>query len=960
MTLFVVAQQPEYIAYGSKDGMLSNDCYRVLEDSKGFIWVYSEKGVMKYDGYEFKPFTIDNGLPSNDIWYMQRDFFGRLWVNSFAPGAYYFENDEVKRIEKADSTYGLVYLTSKQDSVFFCGYADERNYYYCWSTDSFGTYGNQEGRILMSDSTFKNQVIQYKGVDDGARAFYLGGQEVYRIPSEKVIRNSRKYVYNTQRFKVGKDSIVYGIITDSSFNILDNLGVDSERFDFVEGIGYVVSSIDTFMVFSDVIAGTRDFELEDRLSDLHSEYWDLNVYQDREKNNWVILPRIGLFFFPNNSSMVEDLPFNKVVPTKNMVDIGGSLIITDCDYETYSFSKKGQTSESVYSFPGSYHEEISAGKKVYFRKTYSESYLFTEIDVSNNEISTKEILTSKDKLIFVSSSGLSIDSAVSLQKFKDLLSDKSADFAASIKFLSVPKSLTSVKEPHAKIINDTEKYFVSGRWNAELRNIEDNELLASFDFTDITDATFTKDGLIICTNGRGLLYYDFEGNLLDKKYDGICINGLSYYNDTAYFATNQGLYVETVKSDKLTTIKSIGYDHGLSSNDIQGVIYDDSVLYVLSNYGVDRITLSELWNRVDQVPLFYLNSIAVNDKMIDIDQGPAFLESSENNIRFDFIGLYYRNPGTLLYEYQLKGHESVTMRTSDLSVEYSQLPPGDYEFVIKAVNGLGAASEPISYKFSIEPHLFDKTWFRVLVISVIVLLSLAILYVIQSRRQLRKQQRIERKKRLADLELKALRSQMNPHFVFNSLSSIQSVMFLRGEEEANEYITDFSDLIRKTLDNSKAELITLNDEFNYLKLYIELEKRRLNNKLDFEIIISDELNPDAIQLNAMMIQPLVENAIIHGLAPLKTKRRLRIEASLEEGFLKIVVEDNGVGRKETLGRASSGVKHQSWASTILSERIETLNSMEKKNITSEIIDLENNGEPSGTRVIIKIPLENEN
>ena len=205
--------------------------------------------------------------------------------------------------------------------------------------------------------------------------------------------------------------------------------------------------------------------------------------------------------------------------------------------------------------------------------------------------------------------------------------------------------------------------------------------------------------------------------------------------------------------------------------------------------------------------------------------------------------------------------------------------------------------------------------------------------------------------------MKALRSQMNPHFIFNSLNSIHKYIWESRTEDASEYLTKFSTLIRKILDVSENKTVSLTREIELLKLYTELEHRRSNDKFSYDITISSDVEADLIMVPPLIFQPYVENAIWHGLQPKMGKGFLAISFIRTGNTLKAVIDDNGIGRKQARNiKASKKMTHHSKGLDITAERIQLLSASGKKP-SVEIIDKENaDGTAAGTTVIILLPL----
>ncbi len=205
------------------------------------------------------------------------------------------------------------------------------------------------------------------------------------------------------------------------------------------------------------------------------------------------------------------------------------------------------------------------------------------------------------------------------------------------------------------------------------------------------------------------------------------------------------------------------------------------------------------------------------------------------------------------------------------------------------------------------------------------------------------------KDQLAEMEIQSLRAQMNPHFTFNVMNSIQYYLTHNDSESANKYLGKFSLLMRKILDNSQTTFITLNDELIALKIYLELEKMRFEDSFDYVFTETENLPSEKLMVPSMILQPFVENSIKHGFAGIKYKGLIEIKLDYTDRILTCSISDNGVGfsassTKKTTGHKSVGVK-------ITTERIRKINSIYKSNASIEI----NNGDVSGTKVVIRLP-----
>ncbi|MBN1107149.1 MAG: tetratricopeptide repeat protein [Bacteroidales bacterium] len=207
-----------------------------------------------------------------------------------------------------------------------------------------------------------------------------------------------------------------------------------------------------------------------------------------------------------------------------------------------------------------------------------------------------------------------------------------------------------------------------------------------------------------------------------------------------------------------------------------------------------------------------------------------------------------------------------------------------------------------------------------------------------------------------DLEQRLLRAQMNPHFIFNSLSAVQDLILAEKNRDANTYLVKIAKLMRNILENSRQEFISLDKEIETIKLYLDLQLLRFETEFDYALTLDSSIEPENISIPPMLIQPCVENSIEHGLLPLKEKGKLKIDFKLNNGLMRIEVTDNGIGRQEAATIKSVNRNKKSLSTQITLERLENFRkSMKQKGITYEITDLSENDKATGTRIIMMLP-----
>jgi tetratricopeptide (TPR) repeat protein len=239
------------------------------------------------------------------------------------------------------------------------------------------------------------------------------------------------------------------------------------------------------------------------------------------------------------------------------------------------------------------------------------------------------------------------------------------------------------------------------------------------------------------------------------------------------------------------------------------------------------------------------------------------------------------------------------------------------------------------------------------------ILSLAILLLLLNRAKINAKRRIsEMNRQISEITQANLRQQMNPHFIFNTLNSIQYYMYQHDKLATNNYLTKFSSLMRKVLENSQHTAVPLRDELDALNLYLELEMIRFRDKFSYSINVDDEIDTLLYKVPTMLIQPYVENSICHGLMPGDIKGTLKIDLLLENEYISCIIEDNGIGREAALEKRKKSEKnHNSLGTQIVTSRLDLVNALYGTSLKTIYTDLKNDkGEPVGTRVEIQIPI----
>ncbi len=476
------------------------------------------------------------------------------------------------------------------------------------------------------------------------------------------------------------------------------------------------------------------------------------------------------------------------------------------------------------------------------------------------------------------------------------------------------------------------------------------------------------DGLIWLGTNHGLYNID-PGSLENKtftKHDGLKddhIVGIIEVGDYLWLSTFNGL----VRYSKSTGMFEDYFEvDGLPDNEFNTTSYykeSDSSLYFGGINGVVQFDPAKIESKIKNPQILlidverYIDTLKTNQtyRLKNTATTPVLnIPHDRNyiNLRFAVNDITNTENNTYLYRIKELREDWINLGSFN-KVQLQGLEPNTYTLEVKGFDSAGTPTNVLSYTINIKQIFYKTNLFKALFI--IFLTSILFIYAYYRRDALLKN--IERKHKFAQLEAKALRAQMNPHFIFNSLNGIQSVMILKGEKEANTYMAAFSKLLRLTLEMSSSEYITLKNEVEYLKSYLQLEKIRMNDNLEYDFTLPEKACLEETAIPCMMLQPIVENAIIHGLSSKAGEKKVVITLKTIDGYLIAHVEDNGIGRKAAeLKKDQSMSGHRSMATKIMNDRMDITNDLNEKKMSIQIIDLFDNATATGTKVELKIPL----
>lgn len=474
--------------------------------------------------------------------------------------------------------------------------------------------------------------------------------------------------------------------------------------------------------------------------------------------------------------------------------------------------------------------------------------------------------------------------------------------------------------------------------------------------------------LWIGAQGQGVIIHD----LTDKSVQRITTeNGLPnnviyaiLEQDSRYVwvSTNQGLgqidKVKVAARSSQVVAQTLNYRNGLICNEFNTGSYhkdEDGRLYFGGIEGVVWFDPENVQKDTSPVELLFLelniSDDAGSSSLSLFDKEKVELNYSQRSFQISYTDLTYVELDNLRFEYRLKGHNQTWIdNLNSRLANFTNVPPGNYELELRAYNDDGIRNR-VSHSLAIVivPAYWQTWWFRLLFLA----LGLGIVYYLLNLRIATIKRTASLKQNIALAEAKALKAQMNPHFLFNSLNAIDNYILNNDAETASNYLSKFSKLIRQILDYSDQPKISLAQEIEVLKLYMKIEQMRFPDRFDFNIHVSTEIAAAEVLIPPMIFQPFVENSIWHGFMHLDTKGSLDLDFHKEEEFLVAIIKDNGVGRSKAESiKSKSATSRKSYGVKVTKERINLLNDLEDQG--SDIV-IKDNPE-GGTIVRIRFPL----
>lgn len=955
------AGEPSSKHFTTADGLASNTVYCGFQDSRGYIWFGTAAGVSRFNGADFETFTTANGLGGNEVHHIVEDAKGRVWFmpkngrNSYYyRGRFHYAGNtplldaleaENQSIDGIRGPYADLYLPGKSGQILLLDsleqvtqvqIPDPSDIVFMEAAPRGGYYvASQQGLYLLESGRLNPVPAAWETLPDNAHAQTVPGKGLL------VTRNNELHY-----------------LTDTALTPLP-LPESQTPIEAIHFVDYHPNS-GLWLGTQAGVWQLAGIKATNKGTHYLPEYSVSSMLIDHEGSNWFTTHNSGVVYFYSKEVLCFDERDGIVNGSIRRFATGpnGTLLLAMENGQVQQYTPGtgfGEPVDVLSNVPYAKNEpinDVAWGVENLF--VLSDHWLVelrpgsapVAVPIGGNALLRAP--WDPDELLIGHANGIS---AVHADSIASATPEK-----LKTRTIAGVEALCAFQ---GNVMLGTRQgvFRMNRRWEAAA--YLDTVPALSDRITDLESDAAGR--LWLATHGRGVVLV--EGNKvtqLGPKHglpSAICHHIFPTPNDRCWVATAAGLArISPAKRDQWK-ISRFTMLQGLPTNQIKDVALSGPTVWLASDDGLARFT--EGYLRPGTVPpIVHIESIKANG--IPLDLGKILKVENEGGVKITFSGISFKSFGAVTFQYRIKKLDRDWITTTANEVEYRTLPDGHHAFEVRAANADEVWShEPAVLSFEVLPPYWKTWWFRsMLVFIFIMLLILSFRFSISTAIE-DEQHKTERQQQISELQMQALRAQMNPHFIFNSLNSVQHFIATKDEKAALRYLSRFARLIRMVLENSRYAEISLSRELNALKHYMELELLRVDNSFKHTITIDPAIEAETLAVPPMLIQPYVENAIWHGLMLRGEGGLVTIDIELISNQLQIIIEDNGIGRERSAELNRKKRKfHESIGMHATKERLDLIGLVHDGPASAVVTEdlYHDSGEAAGTRVILHLPL----
>ncbi len=909
------------------------------------IWLATNDGICSYDGFQFKSYYNDEQTSkagSNIV----EDCYGRIWYCNFDGNIYYVEKGKLHILDvKKPIGYHkfniignqLIYL-EKNELVFLNLKTLKRaNILPFDTTVVLGVQKKGNSLFVFSDHLF-----EIRSATDIKK---------YQIPSEI------KEKFNGGLFSVSNENLLIVSKYSTDYCLIKNGKFELKKFDNTSNFIQNITTENQFNWFS-TTKGLLKINVNIPNSKPESYFDDYNIssiYKDKNQGYWITTLNEGILYVPHfknilyptialptvleqtNDAIFYGTVNDKLVKTNDLKNLQNHQVIFN-----------GNSNHSVVNLNDNpFQNELSFTSNTFKISDKNGTILKEDI------IAMKQLLVIDDCFYAYAASG-----NCGLLKVKD---GKSIWNTAHEKF----RKISGLKMDYSSMVSGVRGksvaydslnktlFFATNLGLFQFKNEQLTEIKPNNKSLNLSKIYFHNQLILGLTTNNKLVEINVNNHqmktIYDSKITGNLLLKIRQIEDYLYLITSNSIIAYHLKTKKMQKIFNVNSDV-----EINDILVKGNNLYLATSKGI--ISLDKTTFSTGKPPKFLLQNVLVNQKNVSLEKLKE-LNYGENDIEIQFSVIsYLQSPNTPIY-YSINNGNWQEIKNNSRSLLLNSLASGNYIIAFKT--SLNDVS-PMEISFKINQPIWAKWWF----ISLLILAGLygiSLFYRNRIRKiQLRNQIAIEKvalENSLNQSKIKAIKSQMNPHFFYNALNTLQSYILSNDKKQALNYLSKFSNLTRTILELTEKDMISIAEEVKTLSLYLEIEKARFEDDFEYKINVNSTIDSEQTKIPSMLLQPYVENAIKHGLLHKEGLKKIFIQFSETEDYISIIIDDNGIGRKKS-GELNSikNKNHQSFATKAIQNRIDLLNQNQTNKISIEFTDKVNPSQIAiGTTVRIEIP-----
>ena len=946
--------------YGPEEGLSNANVFAIKQDKNNILYLATQNGVYDFDGYNFNKIRPTNPLKSNDIRNIGFNLNSKLVIINRREGIYEYD----KTNNSASILTDIAFNISVDELII------GKDYHYAL---------NEQISVAAIDLKTK------KSIDDEIKKSNKFNQAfaIFKTNTETILvgRSDGLYQFeNGKQIKInlGKPFPVYSITQDVSGVIY--LGSDNAIFCLKDDKIIKKIPVKTQQEFS-FFGENNAAKVSKIVVDKYNRIWFTNnpddnlyliennitydafdllgidkvlincIYKDTEDHIWIGTFNDGVYFIQN--PVLQNISFTsgrKILPVscasfvENSVVVGTNNGLFVYDYEHNNtqtvIAPDNFFLESVYGIHPNH-------RAVIFSKTNSMANEQRSFIINNKNFDFVPIVTKFFSYCTNPNEAYLADGTGTLLKIKDYTNKK---YIVADTIISFPDYRTRINTVYAEkkmvFIGTSDGLSIYNESNKN--TIKYTNPIFNFGINDIKNHA----GKTYLAHDNGITILEDSNHIQQiGEFQLTAIKKIKFYQNKIWLATLDGLFICDEQFNPLIIYNK---SNGLQSNTINDIEFNDTSCCISTDKGITLCSINNLFNQIHKASKLFITSVEIAEKVIELKNNTVNLTSSQSDVTINFSSPLFVKPNKQYYKYKYDNGKWANLENTQIHLP--SIEGGEHLIEIICSYDNINWSEPISISIKKDIPFKETIWFVLSIASGLLFIIGVIAFFWVKHLRAKTTKKVQEERQVNLLKHQAMNSLMSPHFIFNSLTSIQNYINLNDSLRASEYLAKFSRLIRMIIEKAAQSEILLHDELTRLNYYLDLEKERFKGKFDFSLVVNENVNTLEIKIPNMIIQPYAENSIIHGILPKHSHGNLLIHFKKDgKNTLVIIIEDDGIGYNKAKENAKAG--HKSLGTKTIENILELNSKLTGKNQTVEIIDkLDLPNPEEGTRITITLQI----